>query len=271
MKISLYSTMWNVNRMKLDYKGALDNWATFADEISIAIGTSTDDTFNSVSTYAIEQNYPVRLTPTTFDFEKDPYAYGKTENAAVQNCTGDLLIQQNADERMLVTREKLQELGRVLRSRFDISAFWVPTIDLYGSKECYLNIGRKWYIHRDGLFRGPAKVGIKPDGRPDYNKTSTDELLDIMGNLVPTVALLDDLSIESVRAYVATGGPISFHLGYLDFKERLDRSIWWKQFWERATNGDKNTHPTTVEEMAAKETKEHGLPLWKSAKDGRKS
>lgn len=255
--------------MAFDYKGALDNWATFADEISIAVNTSTDGTFESIRSYAIEQNYPVRLIQTSFDFEKDPYAYGKTENAALQNCTGDLLIQQNGDERMLVTREKLQELARFLRSRFDISAFWVPNIDLYGSKERYLNIGRKWMIHRDGLYRGPAKIGIKPDGRPDYNKTSSDELLDFMGNLVPTASLVDDLSIESLRVYAAAGGPITFHLGYLDFKERLDRSIWWKAFWERATGGDKNTHPTTVEEMAAKEAKEHGLPLWHSAKDPR--
>ncbi len=268
MKTSVYSTFWNANKMHLDYKGALDNWATFADEISIAVGTSTDGTFESIRSYATEQGYPVRLIQTSFDFDKDPYAYGKTENAALQNCTGDVLIQQNGDERMLVTREKLQELGRFLRSRFDVSAFWVPNIDLYGSKERYLNIGRKWMIHREGLFRGPARIGIKPDGRPDYNKTSTDELLDIMGNLVPTVSLLQgELTIENLRPYVEAGGPITYHLGYLDFKERLDRSVWWKNYWEKATGGDKNTHPTSVEEMAAKEAKEHGLPLWKSTKD----
>ncbi len=268
MKISTYSTFWNAIRHKLDFKGALDNWATFSDEIVIAVGTSTDDTFNAISFYAMEQNYPVRLIRTAYDFENDPYAYGKTENAALQGCTGDLMVQQNGDERMLVTREKLHELEWQLRCRMDISAYFVPTIDLYGSKERYLNIGRKWYIHRSGLFRGPAKVGIKPDGRPDYNKTSSDELLDITGNLVPTLPLLEDLSIESLRTYAEAGGPVSFHLGYLDLKERLDRSIWWKAFWERATGGDKNTHPTTIEELANKETKEHGLPLWRSAKDG---
>lgn len=271
MKVSTYSTFWNAIRLKLDFKGALDNWATFSDEIVIAVGDSKDDTYNALNFYALEQNYPVRLIRTHFDFENDPFAYGKTENAALQGCTGDLMIQQNGDERMLITREKLNELEWQLKCRPDISALFVPTIDLYGSKERYLNIGRKWYIHRPGLYRGPAKIGIKPDGKPDYNKTSTDELLDFMGNLVPTLTLLEDLSIESVRAYVAAGGPISFHLGFLDFKDRLDRSIWWKQFWEKATGGDSNTHPTSIEEMAAKEAKEHGLPLWRSTMDGWKS
>lgn len=264
MKISVYSTAWSILKYHFDYKSALDNWSTFSDEISIAVGTSADDTYNAIGSYAFEQGYRVRLIRTAYDFDNDPYAYGKTINAALQNCTGDIMVQQDLDERMLVTREKLNQLHHTLLCRWDINAFFVPTIDLYGSKEKYLNIGRKWYVHGPNLFRGPARTGIKADGRPDYNKTSTDELLDVTGNLAPTASLLDDLSIESLRIYVAGGGPLVYHLGYLDFKERLDRSLWWKNFWEKATNGDKNTHPTSVEEMAAKESKEHGLPLWKS-------
>lgn len=263
MRVSIYSPLFNVITKSFDYQGALDNWAVYADEISLAVNTSTDGTFETVRDYAVSKGYPVSIVQTTFDYEQDPFCYGKIENAALQNCTGDLLIQQNLDERLLVDPKRLEELHKLLESRYDISAFFVPTIDLYGSHHNYLApIKQKWYIHRQGLFRGASRVGLKPDGRPDYNKTSTDELLDMMGNLVPTVPLVPDLSLSTVVRYVADGWPITFHLGYVDFKERLDRSLWWKSYWEKATGGDPNQHPTTIEEMAARETQAHGLPLW---------
>jgi hypothetical protein len=107
---------------------------------------------------------------------------------------------------------------------------------------------------------------LKADGRPDYNKTSTDELIDGTGNLVPTEALIRDLSLPSLQLYVADGWPITYHLGYLNLADRLDRSVWWKAFWEKATGGDTNKHPTSMAELAARETVVHGLPLWPAKK-----
>lgn len=264
-KISVYSTAWNINKHHFDYRGALDNWSTFSDQISIAVGTSEDDTYEALESYAHEKGYHVSLIKTDFDFENDPFAYGKTENAALQNCDGELRVQQNLDERMRVSKDMLHNLNEVFLYNPTIGAFFVPVINLYGGYDRYLDISRKWYIHRSGYSRGPVNFGLKPDGKPDYNKTSTDELIDRHGNLAPTVPLLNDLSIESVRSYVAKGMPITYHLGYVDFKERLDRSIWWKKYWETVT-GDPNQHPTSIEEIAARETKVHNLPLWESKK-----
>lgn len=270
MKTSLYSTAWQICKMDFDFKSALDNWATFADEISIAVNTSTDGTYDALASYAAEQNYPVRLVQTTYDFGKDPYAYGKTVNAALQNCTGDLMILQDMDERFLVGRDKLQEMHRILRSRFDIQAFFIPTIDLYGSYERAAKIGEKWYGHGPSLYRGPVNFGIKSNGYIDYNKSSSDELVSITGELIPTLKLLNkELTIENLRAYVAEGWPISFHLGYFDLKNRSQRAEWWGKFWKMATNGDPNGHITDVAELEKRHTFEHGLPLWKTTKDSR--
>lgn len=266
MKVSVYSTGWDIVSKAFDYKSALDNWFTFADEVCVAVPSiDTDESGGAILAHANERGYNVRVVRPSFSFTDDPFAYGKTENAALQACTGDLLIQQNLDERMRVTRGRLEELHAILQQRYDISAFWVPTIDLYGSAEQYLpSVKAKWYIHRPGLFRGACREGIKPDGRPDYNKTSSDELLDMMGNLVATAALIPDPRVEALQPYVAAGWPLVYHLGYLSLKDRLDRSIWWKSFWETATGGDKNTHPTSIEELAAKATQPHNLPLWPS-------
>lgn len=264
MKISIYSTLWNLKSHpnSFDVKGALSNWSFYADEISVACGD--DYSRDRIERVAQENGYPVKTIRTDFDFSADPFAYGKTENAALQNCSGDLLWQQNFDERCRANKDVLLELGERLLVSPVIGAFFVPVINLYGSYGRYIDIGRKWYLSKPGYQRGPVNFGIKADGHPDYHKTSTDELIDRNGNLAPTYPLIDDLSIESLRAYVARGLPITYHLGYVDFKERLDRSLWWKSFWERATAGDENQHPTSVEEIAARETKEHGLPLWES-------
>ncbi len=262
MKISLYTTAWSVRDKKFDYKGALDNWAVYADEISVAVPKFDDDTATLFKAYADKRGYNVSIVRPDIDFANDPFAYGKTENAAVQNCTGDLFLQANLDERWAGSKARFEELYKFLQQRWDIRAFWIPTVDLYGGHDKYLKISRKWYIHGPGLYRGAAKGGVKVDGRPDYNKTSTDELIDITGSLVPTADVYPNLELETVRSMVAQGWPITYHLGYVDFKDRLDRSLWWKDYWVNATGGDTNTHPTTVAEMAAKEAKPHGLPLW---------
>ena len=263
MKTSIYSTAFRLQgNTSFNVIGALSNWAMYADEISIACGD--EPSAQRVEDAARYGGYPVKITRTSIDFTNDPFAYGKTENAALQACSGDLLIQQNLDERIRVDPKRLSEMYHILKGDNKVSAFWVPTIDLYGTTErCLPKVGQKWYIHQRGLFRGPVNFGIKPDGRPDYNKTSSDELLNGNGDLVPTARLARDYSLPFLPSYVADGWPITYHLGYLSLtQDRLDRSLWWKSFWTRATGGDENQHPTTLEELASKSAVEHHLPLW---------
>lgn len=263
MRISIYSTCWNLERMGFDLMGALANWCMYADEIVIAVPEWDDESATAVKTsaYCAQREVTIVRTPFLLD-GSDPLAYGKTENAALQACTGDLLIQQNLDERLRADPARLSELCNLLQARYDLAAFFCPVIDLYGSTDQYLSLGYKWRIHRPGFYRGPTIGTLKPDGRPDYNRTSTDELIDMFGKLAPTMNLLPNQTIESLRGYVAAGWPVAYHLGYLSLKDRLDRSVWWKHYWEQATGGDSNRHSSTIEELAARETKTHELPLW---------
>jgi len=260
MKISIYTTAWNILKYGFDYKDALANWSLYADEISISVGPSDDGTLDALKEE--EKNFPILITQPPL-IHSDPFYYGKMENNALQQCTGDLLIQQNLDERWCGDKEILHILGQHLLDG-SFQAFFVPTIDLYGDPNNFVNIGRKWYIHKRGLYRGAVRFGLKSDGRPDYNKTSTDELIDKNGALVPTVSLLDNLTIDSLRAYAEQGMPYTMHLGYLNLKDRASRATWWKKFWEEATGGDPNKHVTSEEELLKRATKAHGLPLWKT-------
>lgn len=262
MKISTYTPLFNVIEKNFDYKGALANWATFADEISLAVNTSPDGTFETLRDYARFKGYPVSIVQTNFDYS-DPFCYGKIENAALQNTTGDLLIQQNLDERFMADPKVLMRLWAHMQRNPHIKAFFVPVINLYGSNNHYTDIAAKWYIHGRGLFRGPVHFGLKEDGRPDYNKTSTDELIDENHQLVLTHKLFSGDGLEDLADYVSKGMPLVYHLGYVDLKDRAARAKWWKEFWNNATGGDENTHTSSIEELEKRHTKPHGLPLWK--------
>lgn len=271
MRTSIYSTIWGLAERptSFDVAGALANWAVYADQISIACGDdySLDHVAGLAQDLARRCSCLVTLTRTRFDFTTDALAYGHTENAALQACDGDLLIQQNADERFRAHPGKLTLLYEALKGNPALDAFFVPNIDLYGSVDSYLApVKAKWTIHRQGLSRGPVSFGLKADGRPDYNRTSTDEALRPDGQLATTARLLQDNTLEGLQRYVAAGMPITYHLGYVSLADRLDRSLWWKAFWERATNGDPNQHPTSIEQLAAKATVPHGLPLWPTTK-----
>lgn len=263
MKVSIYTSAFNLAKshgVGFDVLGALLNWGVYAQEIVFACGDQ--DSALIVEASAEAAGVPVKVVRTHFDFANDPFAYGKTENAALQACTGDLLLQANLDERWRVDPVKLAFLYSILEADPTIHAFFLPTIDLYGSLDRAVKVGRKWFAHRKGLQRGAVRFGLKADGRPSYDKTSTDELLLPNGDLVNAASLIDDLSIENVRRYVAAGNPITYHLGYLDLKDRAARAGWWRDFWLRATAGDPNSHITDVAELEKRHTFEHGLPLW---------
>jgi hypothetical protein len=275
----VYSTSWNCAPgqsafKSFDIPGALANWAYYADDISVAIPESDDATAAYFEEIAVANGYPVSVVRTSFDFATDSFAYGKTENAAMQNCKGNILVQQNLDERLGGDKQTLLDLGEHLNRTPFIDAYYVPVINLYGSLDRYLDAAGKWYVAKRGnalgaFRRGPVHWGVKSDGKPDYNVTSTDELIDVDGKLVRWYPLLrpaatEQPTIDDLRPYVKAGMPVVYHLGYLSLKDRLDRSIWWRDYWVRATGGDANKHPTSIEELAARETKEHGLPqpLW---------
>lgn len=269
MRVSIYSTAFNLGTpavASFDVKDAFSNWSVYADEISVATGDEESAIILNDTARVLGIEDKLKITPVTYARDgSDPFAYGKTENVALQACTGNLLVQQNLDERMVVDPARLEDLYNILQSRSDIAAFWVPNLDLYGARErCLLPCKAKWMIHRRGLYRGAVSFGIKSDGRPDYNLSSTDELIDSKGNLVPTVSLIQNMSLPNLRLYVGAGWPLTMHLGYLSFSDRLQRSLWWKQFWNVATGGDENQHPTSIGEMASRDSVEHGLPLWRT-------
>ena len=85
MKTSIYSTAFRLQgNTSFNVIGALSNWAMYADEISIACGD--EPSAQRVEDAARYGGYPVKITRTSIDFTNDPFAYGKTENAALRHA-----------------------------------------------------------------------------------------------------------------------------------------------------------------------------------------
>ena len=265
MKISIYSTAFNILDKGFDLKDALDNWFFYADEVCVAVNKSVDDTEEAFRQYGEEKGYNLTVVPVDIDYD-DPFCYGKTEDAALQACTGDLLIQQNLDERLGGNKQAIKSLGEQLLDSDKFASFFVPVVNLYGDYYHYSDCGAKWYIHKTGLNRGPVNFGIKENGLPDYNKTSTDELIDDKGELLPTYPLCGSREPSIILDYCRGGLPFVYHLGYVDLKERVKRNEFWKAFWEKATGGDENAHSIEEAELKEGDREKHNLPLWNKKK-----
>ena len=264
MVISQYVAGWNLIKNNFDIQDYLDNAFYYVDEVVIALNKSDDDSFSILSNY---RNYlysykKLVIIQTNFSYE-DPFCYGKIVNAALQCCSGDVLCLRDFDERNGGDLQIFRNICKIFLSHPEMALF-APVINLYGDYSSYIDCNKKWYFHKKGLFRGAVNFGLKTDGRPDYNKTSTDELIDKEGNLVSTVNLVET---ENPIKYMKDGWPFVYHLGYVDFKERVKRNNeFWIPFWEKATGGDKNNHATNTEQLEKRESFKHGLPLWNKIK-----
>jgi hypothetical protein len=262
MKISIYSTAFNVIKNDFDYEDAILNYLHYANEVSLAINTSEDDTLNCISKFVRDNNLNVKIVQTNFSYD-DPFCYGKIVNAALQGCTSDICILQDLDERFGGDKNLLKRICEQFLKVDSVKALFVPVINLYGSLDHFKDINFKWYIHKSGLYRGAVRFGIKDDGRPDYNKTSTDELIDSHSNLVPTINIVNSTNNTDPYEYMKQGLPFVYHLGYTDFHKRVKRNKFWKPFWENATGGDENSHSLDENNLKIDNLLKHDLGQWK--------
>jgi hypothetical protein len=264
MKISIYSTAFNVIKNEFNYEDAIKNYLYYADEVCLAVNTSEDNSLEEIKNYVEKNNFNnVKIISTDFSYD-DPFCYGKIVNAALQKCTGDICILQDLDERFGGNKEYLKSLCTNFLNLENIQALFVPVINLYQDINHYKDISFKWYIHKKSLYRGPVNFGIKENGLPDYNKTSTDELIDKNSNLVPTINIVQSLNFQQAIDYIQLEYPFVYHLGYTDFHKRIKRNNFWKPFWEKATGGDMNTHSLNIKDLEQKDLKILNIEKWRT-------
>ena len=227
---SIYTSIYNLSLGFIDYKAAVDNFSSFADEVCISTSSKcTDNTIKLLKDY-IKDNNKVKLIITdldlnTFDFD------GKIKDAALKACTQKYCILLDGDERLrLKDKDSWIKFANLLGESNTFDAFMIPVIDLYNSEHEYKSISRKWYLHKnsENIHRGIVNFAKRDNNTIYHGKSDTCELLTENGDLVKTASIEQTLTVEEI---IDGDLPKVFHLGWLDKENRLKSNKFWQSIW----------------------------------------
>lgn len=234
MKISIYTSAFNLENNNFDIRDAIKNWGKYCDEIVIATMPSKDNSWEILE--SIESDF-VKIVYTTLSIE-DRLFDGALKNAALQKCSGDILWQMDLDERISGSVKLFKKVSRdLLNSSWD--AFCIDVINLWGSMDVYKDFGVKWYCHKRGFFRGPVSWAVRADGTVDSSKSDGCELIDYYGNLVKAVSYRNFSNLESLTDYIDQKYPLIVHIGWVNAENKLKLNRWWKDRWEHLNGFDR--------------------------------
>lgn len=226
MKLSIYTSAFNVNKMGFDWMGALTNFMTIADEVVVMVNTSEDDSYQSMLRFSQEFR-GLFIYQSDFDYG-DPEFDGKIKNEALKMTTGDIKVSLDLDERIPVyQREMWRGLAENLLETKHVAAVMIPSINLCGDIYHYKDIGYKWYMHKGGLKRGVVKFARQENGKIDITKSDTCELVTEDGDLVPSYYFPQD-----INALRSDKIPYVFHYWGVSLEQRLRQNAFWKPVWE---------------------------------------
>lgn len=235
MKVSIYRSAFNLIENGFVYwQDSIRQSCEFADEVIIAVNKSKDNTLEEIQKLGFDN---LKIIDCDISYS-DPLLDGKLKNEALQNCSGDILIQLDLDEYIPSNQKKNWiDLCQQFLNQDYFQSLMIPSVNLYGSWEKYKDITPKWYIHKKGFFRGPVKYAVKKDGTIDTKISDGCELIDYEGK-IPTSALIPK-SIEELRKH----NIFVVHFGYLDFNARLERNKkFWSNHWLLESGGDLPAH-----------------------------
>jgi len=257
--ISLYTTLFNVSRLNVDFDDVFSNWLYYCDEIVISTFTKeAAEVKREISKSKFYNPKKIGVVSSHLEIQTDLYWDGKLKDAALKNCRHDIALQIDLDERISGKPILFHYLCNHILSHSSPCSVMLPTIDLYEDLDHYINIGYKWYLHRKkGTHRGSVHWAKKEDGSFDPEKSDTCELIDENGNLIPCIGKVPLGDKDD---------PKIIHLGYLDLEKRnkLNKEF-WAEIWDfRKTGIRKNDFQAPDIESGDPRKQPHNLPqpLW---------
>jgi hypothetical protein len=271
MEFSIYSSGFNLLKNNFDYEGAIENFCSFADEVVIAVNTSSDGTLETLQNLAVDYGN-LKIVACDFSYD-DPLLDGKIKNFALQKTTKEWKIGLDLDERVPLRHKSL---WKMLAKRLDSSgldAWMIPSLNLWGDlfsikNNVEDNLGAKWYLHRGGLERGPVNFARNPDGTVNTERSDTCELINSTGNLARSASLLGNSiptkSIEDFLFFLENQATFVYHLGYSSYEDRVTRNKnFWKKHWETESGGKAPKHKVHMDVSEfGEETVKHNLKFW---------
>jgi len=255
--ISLYTTVFNIEKLDVDFDEVFSNWLYYVDEIVIAtFKWEHGKVRDRIAKSKFYDSKKIGVVSKHVEIKTDVYWEGKLKNAALEACKNDIALQCDLDERISGDPKTLKYIGKEILKHDSPCSVMLSTLDLYEDLDHYINIGYKWYLHkRQGTFRGSVNFAKKEDGTLDHKKSDTCELISSNGDLIPCIGKI---------AY-SPQHPKIIHLGYLDLKERNKVNEFWGKIWNHRQTGEFNDayEPEKVESGDSRK-KIHNLPhpLW---------
>lgn len=234
---SIYSSAFNIIKNDFEYGLFIDKFCEFAEEVVIAVNKSEDDTLDALQGLQVKNNN-LKIISTEFSY-KDPLLDGKIKNAALQSTSNPIKIGLDLDEYIPINQKKSWiSVSKLLVSNKTTGCVMIPSLNLYKDEDHYSTIGRKWYMHKGGYQRGAVNFARKENGTVDTSKSDTCELIDIHGNLIPSIAF--DNSVEALRSGHV---PFVVHAGYVNLEKRIKRNLnFWENHWKVESGGEEPKH-----------------------------
>jgi len=262
--ISVYTTAFNIEKNEFDINSALENFLELADEVCIATLPDNQDNTQNILQKIVNSNPKVKVF-MSYDINSGTFAKdGKLKNLALQNCTGDICVQLDSDERISNSNIWKNFIGKNKQIISDGHAIMVPVINLYKDKNYYRDISVKWYIHKkENMRRGIVEFAKLSNGKFDKEKSDGCELIDSNGRLPKSINILyhpnfqDKTPLEVLKTYEI---PFVIHYGYVDLKRRacINKNFWEKEWSEYS---DIETKLNTSESDFKDEYFIHGLKI----------
>jgi hypothetical protein len=225
MNLSIYTSVYNLNKMGFDWRATLDNWTRFLNgegQICIAVNTSEDDTLEAL-TKCIEElsrgagngvEYTIFSTSIPYS---NPLFDGMIKNEALRRCRKDFCTLLDIDEVLPLSNREAWQMCFSLLGQTHHDALFIPVIDLFHDEKHYKSLGQKWYLHKNlsYLQRGRVNFAARADGSTDIERSDTCELIHSDGSLARTCGVFHP-GVENERKLVNMGDnrvPYVVHLG----------------------------------------------------------
>jgi len=234
---SIYHSAFNlIKHGFVGWQESVQNSCKFADEVIIAVNTSSDGTKEAIEeTLKDFSNW--KIIETDFSYQ-DPWLDGKIKNVALQACTQDFKIQLDLDEYIPLWQKPIWENVAMQLAFHPAQCVAVASVNLYKDWNHLSSITNKQYFHKGQAYRAPSIHARKPDGTINTKMSDGCDLVDQFGNFVPTIPTPNDQSVLEQNV-----APFVVHFGYVDLDSRLKRNHeFWHEHWYVEGGGQAPAH-----------------------------
>ena len=234
---SIYHSAFNlIKHGFVGWQKSLQNSCLFADEVVVAVNTSTDGTKEEIEK-SLRSYSNWKIIETNFSYQ-DHWLDGKIKNEALQACSQEFKIQLDLDEYIPLWQKPIWENMAMQLKFSNVQCLSVASVNLYKDWEHLASITNKQYFHKGQAYRAPCIQSRKPDGTINTLIGDGCDLVDINGNYVST-AFTNNVK-EDLENELA---PFVVHFGYVDLDSRLKRNHeFWHEHWYIEGGGQDPAH-----------------------------